>query len=80
MEVKNLEKAEDGLFFDGSSGEWASLEGKPFAQGVEHMRNFYEKWKKDATQYNTEGIKTAERLSWDRTAQHIEDIIYGNQS
>ena len=79
MEIENLEKAEDGLFFDGSSGEWASLEGKPFSQGVEYMRNFYEKWKKDANQYNTEGIKTAERLSWDRTAQHIEDTIYGNQ-
>ena len=80
MEVENLEKAEDGIFFDGSSGEWASLEGKPFAQGVEHIRNFYEKWKKDANQYNKEGIRTAEHLTWERTAQNIEDIIYGNQS
>jgi len=80
IDIENLERAEDGLFFDGSSGEWASLEGNPFSQGVEHMRNFYEEWKKDRNQYSTEGIKTAEHLTWDRTAQNIEDTIYGNQS
>ena len=80
IEINTLEKAEDGLFFDGNSGEWASLEGKPFTQTVEYMREFYESWKSDPNQYNKEGVDTAKRLSWTRTANHIEEIIYGNQS
>jgi len=80
INIDALEKAEDGLFFDGNSGEWASLEGKPFTQTVEYMREFYESWKSDPNQYNKEGVDTAKRLSWTRTANHIEDIIYGNSS
>ena len=80
IEINNLEKAEDGIFFDGNSGEWASLEGNPFTQAVEYMHEFYKSWKSNPNQYNKEGVDTAKRLSWTRTANHIEDIIYGNQN
>ena len=80
IEINNLEKAEDGLFFDGSVGEWASLEGDAFTQAVEFMRHFYEDWRSDRDQqYNTEGVETAKQLTWTNTANKIEEIIYGNK-
>lgn len=78
IEIEKLETAEDGLFFDGSSGEWANLEGRSFDQGVQYLREFYEAWKLNPNLVNQEGIKTAEKLSWSNTAQQLEEIIYGN--
>lgn len=80
IEIEDLEKAEDGIFFDGAVGEWASLEGAPFDQAVEHMRSFYEYWKSDrGQQYNMEGVETAKQLTWTKTANRIKETIYGNQ-
>ena len=78
IEIESLETAKDGLFFDGSSGEWANLDGRPFEQGVQYMREFYEQWKINPQSINQEGIKTAEKLSWSNTAQQLEEIIYGD--
>ena len=78
--INNLEKAEDAVFFTNSIGEWASLDGQPFDQGVEYLRYYYEQWKSDPTIKNEEGIKTAQQLSWTNTAQQLEGVIYGNQS
>ena len=78
INIETLEKAEDGLFFDGLAGEWAALDGRPFQQGGSHMRNFYEKWKLDCNQHNKDGVDTAVKFSWDQTANKIEEIIYGH--
>ena len=78
IEIENLETAEDALFFNGSIGKWASLEGAPFQQGVEYMRKFYEDWKTNANMVNEEGINTAKSLSWTNTANKLQEIIYGN--
>ena len=78
IEIENLETAEDALFFNGSIGKWASLEGAPFQQGVEYMRKFYEDWITNANMVNEEGINTAKSLSWTNTANKLQEIIYGN--
>tara|TARA_R100000008_G_C3556079_1_gene153279 strand:- start:51 stop:1118 length:1068 start_codon:yes stop_codon:yes gene_type:complete len=78
IDIEKLEPAEDGVFFDGSAGEWASLEGTPFEQGVEYMRNFYSKWKTDSDIVNTEGVKTAKQLTWSHTSERLKEIMYGN--
>ena len=78
IQIENLEPAQDGVFFDGSAGEWASLEGKPFEQAVEYMRGFYNKWKSDSDILNKEGVKTANQLTWANTSAKIQEIIYGN--
>lgn len=78
IEVNDLETAQDGLFFDGLGGEWASLDGAPFQQAVEYLRNFYEEWKINKNQCNEAGINTAKQLSWSKTATRIEEIIYGD--
>ena len=80
INIERFEKAEDGLFFDGSSGEWASLEGAPFEQGVTHLKEFYRQWQSNHAIINEEGIQTAKKLSWTNTANQIEETIYGNQS
>jgi len=78
IDITNLEKAEDGVFFNGSVGKWASLDGKPMEQGIEHMKAFYRQWKSDQSTINEEGIKTAQKFSWDNTIQQLEEAIYGN--
>jgi|TARA_R110000824_G_scaffold166899_4_gene343681 glycosyltransferase involved in cell wall biosynthesis len=80
INIADLEKAEDGIFFDGSVGEWASLDGRPMKQGVVHMQAFYHQWKSNQHIINEEGIKTAKELSWTKTANLLEEVIYGNQS
>ena len=75
-----METAQDGVFFKESAAQWASLDGRPFDQGVEYLRDLYKEWKSNPTATNEEGIKTAKELSWTNTANKLEEIIYGNQS
>ena len=78
IEIDNLETADDGLFFNGTSGEWAAIEDKQIEQGVEYLRGFYKQWQSNPSIINQEGINTAKRLSWTNTANQLEEIIYGN--
>ena len=80
IKINNFEKAEDTVFFTNSVGEWASLDGDPFNQGVEYLRHYYEKWKSNPISHNEEGIKTAQKLSWSNTAHQLEEVIYGSPS
>jgi len=80
INIQRLEPAHDGVFFDGSLGEWASLEGEPFNEGVDHMRDFYQQWQSDHDISNRQGLQTAQELSWSNTATNLEGVIYGNSS
>ena len=75
---KNKERAIDGQFFNGFA-EWASLEGTE-QEFIRHMQDMYQKWKENGRQrlVNEEGVKTAEKFSWDATAQKLGDILYAN--
>ena len=78
IDIKDLEKAEDDMFFKASTGEWASLDGWPMKQGIAHMQAFYHRWQSDKSIINEEGIKTAQQFSWNNTIQQLEEAIYGN--
>ena len=80
INIQQLEPAQDGVFFDGSIGEWASLEGEPFDEGVDHMRAFYQEWQSNHNIVNEHGLQTAQELSLSNTATQLEEVIYGNPS
>ena len=81
INITDLEPADDGgVFFDGTLGEWASINSNAMSQGVEYMRLFYERWKSDNSILNKEGIQTAQEFSWNNTIQQLEEAIYGTQS
>jgi glycosyltransferase involved in cell wall biosynthesis len=70
IDIDGLENSYDGIFFWGQ-GEWAALGEKQEEQCIEYMRKLY----KQGRQLNTEGIKTAEKLSWQNTAQLLIEAI-----
>lgn len=73
INITTLETAHDGYFFNGNSGEWAKLDNNALDQTIAHMRHVY----KNQIKTNPNGLKTAQKFSWSKTAQHIKDIIYG---
>ena len=76
VDIKEEEPAYDGKWFTNGDGTWASLDGDPYDQMVEHMRSIYEQWKTDRS-CNTEGIVTSKELTWARSAKKISEIILG---
>lgn len=76
IDITEEEPMYDGKWFVGEeNGTWASLEGKPFNQLVDHLRSVYEVWKTQPHKENDVGILTAERLTWEKMARSIHDII-----
>ena len=78
IDITDLEQAEDDMFFKVPTGEWASLDGAPIEQGIEYMKDFYQRWQSDPSISNEEGIKTAQKFSWHSTVQQLKEAIYGN--
>lgn len=66
INVDNTELAYDGKWFHGKTGNWAEISRSQKDQAVEHLR-FVHKNK----QKNTEGINTANSLSWSNTARRL---------
>lgn len=67
VDIDNTEPAYDDKWFNGE-GNWASLEQKQMDQFSEYMRYVY----KNNIRDNNNGLRTAQQLTWDNTA----DIIY----
>ena len=80
IEIESFEKANDGRWFIGDVGEWASLNQSVMDQLVGHMREVYGSWKSGALQKNEEGIKTAQKFSWQNTADKLKGIIYDSHA
>jgi glycosyltransferase involved in cell wall biosynthesis len=75
VDVDSIEPANDGKWFNGS-GNWAKLDQKQIDQTVEYMRYVYN----NRIDSNPEGVKTAEKYSWTRTADIINQTFIGNNS
>jgi glycosyltransferase involved in cell wall biosynthesis len=72
VEIDNLEKAEDGVFFSGEHGEWASLLEGPKEQIIEHMRNAHRlKQAFSGSVPNPKGVETAESFTWSNSAKEL---------
>ena len=67
IEIDKKESAYDGIWFHGQ-GEWAEMGSSQIEQLVEHMRAVHEKKKQDKKILNLDGIETAKKFSWEKTA------------
>ncbi len=79
VKITELESAYDGKWFHGN-GQWATLDEAVLQQFKGYLHDVYEKWKSDPNQlYNAEGVKTAQKYSWDNSARTLIDIVQGNE-
>jgi glycosyltransferase involved in cell wall biosynthesis len=69
IDIDELEPAYDGRWFFGE-GNWAKLAEKQLEQTIEYMKTVYN----SNITTNIEGVNTAQKYSWEATAQ----IIYQN--
>ncbi len=74
IEIDNLEPAFDGKWFNGQF-KWAEIEDKQKKDMVAALRDLYDKWRAGDTLFNMEGVLTAMKYSWRRTAMEIEDLL-----
>ncbi len=70
IEIENLEKAYDGVFFSGSHGMWADFSKNQEDQLVSHLRKAHQE-KQNGPQINSAGIKTANHFSWQNSAKEV---------
>jgi glycosyltransferase involved in cell wall biosynthesis len=68
--VDDKEKAYDGKWFHGQ-GSWAKIEQKQKDCLTEYMRNFHKKKLNNEISTNLDGIKTAEKFTWNNSAKEI---------
>lgn len=76
IQTEKTEPAFDGVWFNGQFGQWASLGQPQVQQLADHMRDFYENWKRGNID-NPAGIETAKQFSWENTAQKLLEAISG---
>ena len=69
--IDKKEKAFDGKWFDGKAGSWACLGNDQIDQLVEHMRKVHKDKQEGSLEINEAGIKTAQKFSWDNSAEKI---------
>jgi hypothetical protein len=70
VDIDKTEKAFDGKAFTGQ-GNWAKIGQKQKDQTIEYMRYVYDNRIID----NSEGVKTAKKLSWHNSANIISRCI-----
>jgi glycosyltransferase involved in cell wall biosynthesis len=75
VDIDELELANDGKWFFGE-GKWAKLAQKQLEQTVEYMKYVYS----NNITTNEDGLKTANRYSWNNTCSIIDDIMMRNNS
>lgn len=71
LEPRGMEKAEDGVFFDGSKGNWAKLDQKSVDDLAERMDYCYNLWKQDNQAIDNNARLTAEKFTWKRTGEEL---------
>lgn len=68
--VSEIEPAYDGKWFF-NQGNWAKITKKEYDLFCSYMRNIHESKKNGSLSVNTNGIETAKKYSWGRTAEII---------
>lgn len=76
INITSLETASDGVFFDGSGGQWASLCNESKDQLVSHMRCVHRKKQQGSQTINNAGIETASKFSW---CNSVKELLNGLQ-
>jgi glycosyltransferase involved in cell wall biosynthesis len=75
IEMGEMETANDGTPFFKGQGNWHAFGDKQREQLIAHMRTIHQKRLMGALMTNTEGIKTAQRLSWTNTVKGLLDAV-----
>ena len=79
VEINELESAYDGKWFFGD-GQWASLTEGVLQQFRSYLHDFYKQWVSDPDHlYNSTGVKTSKKFSWDNSAKILMDTIQKNE-
>jgi glycosyltransferase involved in cell wall biosynthesis len=71
IDIDEKEKAFDGKFFHGL-GEWAKLGENQIDHLSFYLKDFYRKWLDNEDLVNYNGIETAKKFSWAKTASIIK--------
>lgn len=74
LEINELDLAYDGIWFDGSK-KWAKIDEPEIRQLSRLMKEVYLDWKKNKVLTNPEGLKTAQKYSWDNTCNKIMTFL-----
>ena len=75
VEVKDIELAHDNKWFFGQ-GNWAKLQDNEMSQTIDFMRMVYS----DRVKTNINGLETAQKYSWNNTANIIHKTLLKNNS
>lgn len=72
VNIDGLEQANDGVFFSGSHGEWASFSESSTEQLVEHMKTVHDRKHCGSDRLlNVNGIATAKKFTWQNSAKEL---------
>ena len=77
VDIDELERAHDGVFFSGEYGEWARINDSAKSQLIEHMRTVhgvkgqYTNHMPDEVARNWSGVKTANKFTWENSAKEL---------
>lgn len=75
VNIENIEPANDGKWFNGG-GNWAKLGQNQIDQTIEYMRYVYN----NRVDSNPNGVLTAQKYSWNNTANIIQQTFRRNNS
>jgi len=75
VNVKNLETAIDGVFFNGKKGLWAELSCDQRDIVIEYMREVHELKQGGQLGINNNGIETANKFSWINTVDKLMEAV-----
>lgn len=80
IETPRLCNAFDGKFFlgnnfEGEKGKWAKIELPEISQLIRHLRTIHECKQNGTLELNQEGLKTAEKFSWENSAKTLVKVL-----
>jgi glycosyltransferase involved in cell wall biosynthesis len=77
--IKDKELAYDGVWFKGQ-GSWAEIGDDEIDTLIRHMRYIHKNKQDGASLHNHEGIVTAQKFSWDNSAEQILGVLNARNS
>lgn len=75
INIKELEVAFDGVFFDGKKGCWAALFDEQKDNIINSMRTIHTKKQNNELKTNKNGIDTALKFNWKNSVSRIIEVI-----
>lgn len=71
VNITKKEVAEDGVWFGGDCGNWASIEEEQLQQCIEYMRHAY----KNRLVDNKEGVLTGQKFTWEASVKALLNAL-----